>query len=275
MASSGEGTSFRHLPYELRKQIYVDCLSTDGQQLDATFTLQNDVLKGPPIMGLLLADKETHAEVFNLLFSEFRLCLVDTERPHRFILRSLLKSLKSIDRSRVKKIYLLNFTVQGLVRELESGHYDLWERWNGEPKSILKDICSTFALLPIVFPALSQLDAEFDVCDCLRGSTPTTTRDDSPISWITGSDRVRYSPWASAIYVLSNTVFVKSLDIRVFWHDRIEKRRREVGIISNPSSDKIRKALQSICLDTLRKRLPAKSLTGMDAGSADVCRDKD
>ena len=43
----------------------------------------SDVLQGPPIMKLLLACKKTHAEVLDVMFGDYRLCLVSFKNLSR------------------------------------------------------------------------------------------------------------------------------------------------------------------------------------------------
>jgi hypothetical protein len=269
MPPFADSTGFQHLPIELRKQIYIDTFATDGQR-DATFTFQNDVLKGPPIMSLILADKQTHAEVFDMLFGEFRLCLIDTEKPHRFLLRSLLKSLKPVDRSRVKKIYLVNSTLQGLLYDPRfSALYDpsSFPSFQSRSQPIMRNIHSTFLLLSNALPALTQLDIEFDICECV----PNGGRGVDSIEWLAQKKGLpqcyHYSgtdnPLATAALGLLGSGILKNLEVRLFWHSRIETLRREAGLYIL-SSDEIRNEVTHRYLELLRNALPAKSITAVD-----------
>jgi hypothetical protein len=282
---------FHKLTRELREMI-LDELLTDGTNDVQLRRIGDHNITSAAIEELeklKMVDKEMHIEATNYMYLRHRFVFVDEEQPCRVLLRTFNRQTSLANRQLIRRIYIPQFTIQGLIYNSETpmrslclrSRFDLdsarssylQSKYPKSPipydfrsdasvfSSLHQDMQLTMQLLRFTFPSLKRLDLGLDILECLpyRG-------DDSYLGSSSLSHAVAYArkgawKWSymmDRLCELKTFPGIRQMSVQIFWKDFIERR----AVLDIQMTDELRKELQHLFLAQLREQIPAVKITG-------------
>jgi hypothetical protein len=208
--------------------------------------------------------------------------LISDEAPHMFLLRALRKSVPKEVFSKIVHARLLRVSLQrhtfGVHSEsvsvsrayqasldmISASAYlsHLGSQYTAEENHLIakvkSDIRYAMTLLPHTFTSLRRLDINLDIVDCIHkaGHPPALNIRD-----ILGKDFDRHNdrgPLVEPLATLRHMKTISLVDIRVLWVDFLGSRRPSGYDLCDVTVQNF----QQILIEALKKRIPAKSITG-------------
>jgi predicted hydrolase (HD superfamily) len=195
--------------------------------------------------------------------------LISEEAPHMFLHRALRKSVPKEVLGKIVHARLLRVSLQQHIFEafsmptVTSAYVNSLVSQYGEQEQhtiakVKHDIGYAMTLLSHTFNSLRRLDINLDIVDYIHNPCHTAAENIPRILAEDIHDGTNRGPLLLPLATLRHMKSISLVDIRVLWVDFLGSRRPSGYDLCDVTVQNF----QQIMIEALKKRIPAKSITG-------------